>query len=198
MTDDRFELPLFDPPSHETEPDPDDPRPPRRVPAPERPSRPATPPEERIEIEPLDLAQKSAQRTAVRPRRRPAGVGGRIAAGIIDLIVHAALVGVLVGGTSLMGVDVEPRHSPPLAMALLLFSFLYHVVPLAFWGHTPGMTVVGLRARTLDDRPLSLPQATRRWLALVLTLATAGLGVLLAFGGRSLADRLSGSQTLVR
>jgi uncharacterized RDD family membrane protein YckC len=85
----------------------------------------------------------------------------------------------------------------PLAIVLLLFSFLYHVVPLAFWGHTPGMTVAGMRTRTLDARPRSLPQATRHWLALLLTVATAGLGVLLAFGSRSLADRLSGSQTLL-
>jgi len=127
-----------------------------------------------------------------------AGVAPRLAAGIIDLMIHVALVASLVGGSTLLGVPIGWRHAVPLAFVVLLFSFLYHVVPLAFWGQTPGMAAADLRVRTLDDLPLSLPQATRRWLALLLTLATAGLGVLLALGGRSLADRLSGSQTLLR
>jgi uncharacterized RDD family membrane protein YckC len=124
-------------------------------------------------------------------------VGPRLAAGIVDLLVHAALCAVLLGGSSLLGAPVGRQHVVPLGFVVLVFSYLYYVVPLAFWGRTPGMAVAGLRARTLDDKPLSLPQAGKHWLAVLLTWATGGLGTLLALSGRSLADRLSGSQTLV-
>lgn len=148
---------------------------------------------EHLEVSPAHLAEPAA---APSLGLQQAGVGTRLAAGIIDLIVHVAVAGALAGGSALLDAPIGMAQLAPLSFVILLFSFLYHVVPLAFWGHTPGMTVVGLRARTLDDHPLSLPQATRHWLALLLTMATGGLGVLLALGGRSLADRLSGAQTL--
>ncbi len=110
-------------------------------------------------------------------------------------MVHAALLGILIGGSSRLGVSIEARHAAPVALVVLIFSFLYHVVPLAFWGNTPGMAVTGLRTRTLEDEPLSLTQAVRRWLALLATVATLGLGSLVALSGRSLADRLSDSRT---
>ncbi|MCZ6508668.1 MAG: RDD family protein [Acidobacteria bacterium] len=150
---------------------------------------------EQLKIPP---AQSAAPADAPTLALQQAGVGARLAAGIIDLIVHVAVAGAMVEGSVLLDAPIGMGQAVPLAFVILLFSFLYHVVPLAFWGHTPGMTVVGLRTRTLDDRPLSLPQATRHWLALLLTVATAGLGLLLAFAGRSLADRLSGSQTLLQ
>jgi uncharacterized RDD family membrane protein YckC len=191
MTDDRYEPPLFDPPEPATrvEPDTSHRRPDRS------PGEAGTPPDDPVHVERLDL--QTERRRHRRSSPDPAGIGPRLAAGFIDLVVHLALVGVLIGGSAMLDVSLETRHWPAVGFMVLLFSFLYHVVPLAFWGNTPGMAVAGLRARTLDDEPLSMPQATRRWLALVLTVATAGLGVLLALGGRSLADRLSGSQTLL-
>ena len=180
MTDDRFELPLFDLPAASGD-------------ANLRPDEPVL--VEPIELEALPPGEHSPA-PAYPPQ--PAGIGPRLAAGIIDLLIHAALAGSLAGGSALLGAPIGRRHAVPLAFVVLLFSFLYHVVPLAFWGRTPGMAATDLRARTLDDLPLSLPQATQRWLALLLTVATGGLGVLLALGGRSLADRLSGSQTLLQ
>lgn len=196
MSDDPLELPLFDPP----------------------PQEPVDAP---IIIEPLDLTAAATQAELLPnapPERpptaqseppspepspparqaepQPAGIGGRFTAGLIDLLLHAVIGALLVGGSALLGVEIAARHAAPLAVVLLLFSFLYHVVPLAFWGNTPGMAVVDLRTRTLDDLPLSLPQATGHWLALLLTVLSCGTGVLLALGGKSLADRLSSSQTL--
>jgi uncharacterized RDD family membrane protein YckC len=180
MTDDRFELPLFDRPEESGDAD-----------------RASDNP---VIVEPIHLDPLPPTDDPPAPTDAPqaAGVGPRLAAGFIDLLIHVALAATLVGGSNLLGAPIAQRHAVPLAIVLFLFSFLYHVVPLAFWGQTPGMAATDLRVRTLDDLPLSLPQATRRWLALLLTLATAGLGVLLALGGRSLADRLSGSQTLLR
>jgi uncharacterized RDD family membrane protein YckC len=125
-----------------------------------------------------------------------AGIAIRLAAGAADLLVHAAVgVGVLVG-CRWMGVHPVLSDWPALALFLLSFSFLYTVVPLAFWGHTPGMAWAGLDARSRDGEPLAFDQTARRWLGTVLTLLLVGLPLLLAFGGRSLSDLLSGSETL--
>ena len=195
MSDDRLELPLFEQPPGASGTDAED------APRVGEPVDPAAetvgddsgdPP---VVVETLDLPLEEEAQPADEPQ--PAGVGSRLAAGFIDLLVHVAVTGILIGGSALLEAPIGWRHAVPLAVVLAIFSFVYHVVPLAFWGGTPGMAIAGLRARTLDDEPLSLPQATRHWLALLLTAATAGLGVLLALGGRSLADRLSGSQTLL-
>jgi uncharacterized RDD family membrane protein YckC len=139
-------------------------------------------------------AEGSGER-AEAPGRR-AGIASRLAAGAADLLVHAAVgVSVLVGCRS-MGVQPVLSDGPALALFLLSFSFLYTVVPLAFWGHTPGMAWAGLDARSRDGEPLAFDQTARRWLGAVVTLLLAGLPLLLALGGRSLSDLLSGSETL--
>lgn len=125
-----------------------------------------------------------------------AGLGSRISAAGADLIVHASVaVGVLVG-CRLLGVNPVLSDWPAVALFLLSFSFLYTVVPLAFWGHTPGMAWAGLDARSRDGEPLAFDQTARRWIGGILTLLLLGLPLLLAFGGRSLSDLLSGSETL--
>ncbi len=125
-----------------------------------------------------------------------AGIGSRISAAGADLVVHAAVaMGVLVG-CRLMGVHPVLTDWPAVALFLMSFSFLYTVVPLAFWGHTPGMAWVGLDARSRDGEPLAFDQTARRWIGGILTLLLLGLPLLLAFSGRSLSDLLSGSETL--
>jgi uncharacterized RDD family membrane protein YckC len=93
--------------------------------------------------------------------------------------------------------DVAPRPSDLAALLVFfgVFSFLYTVVPLAFWGHTPGMAWAGLRAEDAAGGPLPFGGTVRRWLAAVVTLAGAGVPLLVALSGRSLADRVSGSRT---
>lgn len=125
-----------------------------------------------------------------------AGLGSRLAAGAADLLVHAAVgVGVLVG-CRFLGVRPILADWPAVALFLLSFSFLYTVVPLAFWGHTPGMAWAGLDARSRGGEALAFDQTARRWLGGVATLLLAGLPLLLSFRGRSLSDLLSGSETL--
>ncbi len=125
-----------------------------------------------------------------------AGVGSRLAAGAADLLVHAAVgVAVLLGCRS-MGIRPVLADWPALALFLLSFSFLYTVVPLAFWGHTPGMAFSGLDARSRDGEPLAFDQTARRWFGGILTSLLLGLPLLLALGGRSLGDLLSSSETL--
>ncbi len=129
------------------------------------------------------------------PQRKPAGLVARLVAGSIDLVVHVATAGLLIAGADQLGVEVQQRHLLPLAIVMAAFAFVYHLVPLTFWGRTPGMAVTGLRARAEGDLPVSIPQAIRRFVGVTVTVATAGLGTLLALSGRSLADRISGTWT---
>ena len=122
-------------------------------------------------------------------------------AGGADLAALGSAALAVGAGTRLLG-HSGPWPWPPFALFLLAFSFLYAVVPLAFWGQTPGMAWRGLVARSLDGDALSFGQTFRRWLGGVLTAVTGGLPVLLVLwggadgGGQSLADRISGSRTL--
>ena len=122
-------------------------------------------------------------------------VGTRLAAGAADLLMHGAVVILLLIGTRSLGVRPTVDDAPAFVVFLLVFSFLYTVVPLAFWGHTLGMAWAGLTSQNRDGEPLTFDQTARRWFGGVLTVATAGLPLLAALRGRSLADLLSGSLT---
>ncbi len=122
-------------------------------------------------------------------------VQDRLLGGVADLTLHLAVLGAMVLAVLAMGVPVGLENWPPFALFALLFSFLYSVIPLAFWGQTPGMAWVGHVARTEADEPLTFGQTVNRWLGAVLTAALVGLPLLLAISGRSLADRLSHSVT---
>lgn len=128
--------------------------------------------------------------------RAAAPVVDRLLAGLADLAIQALVAGAAVAGVLAMGLRPGLEDWQPFAAFSLLFSFLYWVIPLAFWGQTPGMTWIGHLARSESEEPLAFGQTVRRWLGALLTLALAGLPLLLAaFGGRSLSDRLSGSRT---
>lgn len=139
----------------------------------------------------------AARSPAPRPlARQPAPLSARLLAGLADLAVHLALAVALLFGSRLLGVEAGLGEWPALVLFLLVFSFLYTVLPLAFWGQTPGMAWAGLVARGGGGESLTFGQTGRRWLAGLLTVALLGLPTFLAAGGgRSLADRLSGSET---
>jgi hypothetical protein len=122
----------------------------------------------------------------------------RLRADLADLAILGAATLLAAVGALLLRAPVGLDQLPALALFLLAFSFLYVVVPLAFWGATPGMSWSGVVARTTPAEPLSFGQTTRRWLATWITWLLAGLPGLLALGGRSFADRLSGSRTYLR
>lgn len=177
---------------------------------PQRPSRrAAAPAEPTVEMqEPLVLFEEGPPPAAAReeawvPREEPAAVawpaslGKRLQAGFADLSLHAAVGLVALFGAELLGAKPDATDLPAVALFLAAFSLFYTVVPLAFWGATPGMAWAGLVCRGDGGLSLSFGQTFRHWLASVLTLALAGLPLLLALGGRrSLADRLSGAHTV--
>jgi uncharacterized RDD family membrane protein YckC len=134
---------------------------------------------------------------ADRAEPAPAPLSARYLAGLADLAVHLALAVTLLFGARLLGVPAGFGDGPALLVFLLIFSFLYTVIPLAFWGQTAGMAWAGVVARTPAGETLTFRQTALRWLGGVLTVALLGLPVLLAIGdNRSLADRLSSSETV--
>jgi uncharacterized RDD family membrane protein YckC len=129
------------------------------------------------------------------PASEFAGRGRRLAAGLADLVVHAAAAVAALAGARWLGVRPELSDWPALAVFLVAFSFLYTVLPLAFWGHTLGMAWAGITARNRDGEPLSFDQTARRWLGGLLTALLLGVPLLVTGSRRSLTDVIGGSAT---
>lgn len=156
-----------------------------------RPAAPPTPPRE-TEAAPLEQSLSEVPEEAL----RPAPLGRRWLGGLADVLLHAVLGLVLIAGARLLGARVEGREVFALALFLTVFSFLYTVYSLAFWGRSPGMARAGLVAKSGEQGALTFGQTALRWLGGLLTLALAGLPSLLALaGGRSLTDLISGTRT---
>lgn len=120
--------------------------------------------------------------------------GQRLRAALLDAAAVAAVTAVAAIGSSLLGAQLGGHALAGLVAFALCFSFLYHVVPLAFWGQSPGMSAARIIARDSDGAALTLSQALARWLGAVLTVVGLGLPLLLLRSGLTLGDRLSGSR----
>ena len=179
--------------------------------APERPAprRPAAAPAPRDAAEPSPSRRRGPVpvpdpepyeepvATATSAESGRSGRARRFAAGAADGLVHAAIGVATLAGLRWMGVKPDLAAAPALAVFLLAFSFLYTVLPLAFWGQTPGMAWAGIVARNRDGDPLTFEQTARRWLGGLLTLTLLGLPLLITGPRRSLTDLISGSGTYV-
>jgi uncharacterized RDD family membrane protein YckC len=185
-----FDLPL-EAAAREREPQAAEPEP-----RPERPEKRASGP--RPAPVPAALSELPVEEFHPAPRRvgRVRGaLRSRLSAGIADLVVHGALGVLAVVGARLLGAKPGVDDWPAIAAFLLSFSFLYTVLPLAFWGQTLGMAWADLTSRNRDGEPLTFDQAARRWLGALVTAGTLGLPLFVTAGRRSLTDLLSGSAT---
>ena len=156
-----------------------------------------SPPEELVEPADPPTGQDEDQE-ALALAREPvlAGIGPRLLGGMADLLVHAGVMAAVALGLYAMAATPRLDHWPALGVLLLTFSFLYTVVSLAFWGQTAGMAWCELFSRDRLSRPLTFRQACLRWLGGLVSVLLAGLPVLLAYRGTSLADLMSASVTL--
>ncbi len=148
------------------------------------------------QVSELPDAEELPAAAAEPDQQQPARWQDRWLSGLVDLAAQLAAAALAVLATYLLEAPAELGDWPAFAVLALVFSFLYWVVPLAFWGQTPGMAWIGHVARSLSDEPLTFGQTFLRWLGALITLALAGLPILLALGGRSLTDRLSDSKTV--
>lgn len=135
---------------------------------------------------------------------RPAALGRRLAARLIDTLVLAALTGAV--AVPLVGkavdhidakIDAAKRSGETVTVwlldgttgtylglvlgALLLFGVLYEALPTARWGRTLGKRVCGLRVADIEDHGSpTFGAALRRWLVFVVPglLVVGVVGVL--------------------
>ena len=143
-----------------------------------------------------DESDELADEDSSPPHRRDESVdfSSRLKAGLLDLAAVAGTILLAIGGAWTLGAEIGVASTPALLLFATAFSFLYTIVPLTFWGRTPGMAVLGLVARTRNQIPLTIQQSIRRWLGAVATVVLLGLPLVLVLTGRSLADRLSSSR----
>lgn len=113
----------------------------------------------------------------------------RLAALIIDLSLFAALalaLSPLLPAGNVLAISA-------LAGFVVVVSYYYYAVSWMLWGKTVGGAIFDVRVIPVNVPAMSLKSATLRWIGLYLSLATAGIGFLLAAlpSRRSLADRIS-------
>jgi uncharacterized RDD family membrane protein YckC len=127
-----------------------------------------------------------------------AAFSSRLLAGLLDLAIVAATTAVTTLGAHALLPSGATWNWLPVLCFFLVFSLFATVLPLAFWRRTAGMSLAKIEARALDGQALSFRQSFARWLGGLMTILGAGIPLLIALSGRSLADRVSGSQTLRR
>ncbi|MFI2640410.1 RDD family protein [Streptomyces sp. NPDC018610] len=132
-----------------------------------------------------DLFQAAARRQA---EARPAGLGRRLAARLVDSVVLAAVTAVAAVPLGAKAVDhVEEKIDAAklsgqtvtvwlldgttatclgiVLAVLLLFGVVYEALPTAKWGRTLGKKLCGLQVRDIEGHePPSFGAALRRWL----------------------------------
>ena len=141
-----------------------------------------------FESVPLEIATDTEPATATAtdtdaPRLK------RLAALIIDLSLFAALALAL----SPLLPSGDALAIGALAGFVIVVSYYYYAGTWMLWGKTIGGAIFDVRVVPAQVPAMSLKSATLRWLGLYLSLATAGIGFLLAAlpARRSLADRIS-------
>lgn len=144
---------------------------------------------------------------------RPAGLGWRIAARVIDTVIFSWLVVfVLVEiDQRLLGGDPLGQRRARLVfdsarpiLLLLILVAVYEIGPAVAWGATPGKALLGLRVRLTNRTSPAWLMALGRAVVLYLPLLFLGvfgmavsavllISVVVAADGRGLHDRLLGT-----
>lgn len=119
----------------------------------------------------------------------------RLLALLTDLSLFAALSLAL---TPLLPATPDVFTLGALAGFILMTSYYYFVGTWLLWGKTIGGAIFDVRVVSDDEEAMSVKAATMRWLAVLLSLSTAGIGFAMAIlpSRRSLPDRLSGTRCM--
>ncbi len=167
---------------------------------------PQPPPAEQLELLPNfdDIQLESVHNpllTEIEALPRPAALGQRMMAGVIDAVVVGAGVMCFNVAFSQMAEDSPQSRIALLSTAMVgaVLWTLYQYVFLVYGRKTPGMNLGGLELATFEGKPLSARQRQYRALAGALSVVSVGLGYLWALVDEdqlSWHDRIT--QTLVR
>ena len=149
-----------------------------------------------LERQGIELLPKVAEKELTYDDRAPRAK--RLAAALVDLLAVALLAAPYAAAIELtIGNWGDQRVWGSMALIAALVMFLYHTCSVALAGRTLGMSLCGLQ--TVDARKASVPttgQCMRRAFVYMLSLATAGLGILYSLfdaEGRTAHDILSGT-----
>jgi uncharacterized RDD family membrane protein YckC len=149
-----------------------------------------------LERQGIELLPKVAEKELTYDDRAPRVK--RLAAAFVDLFAVALLAAPFAAAIELtVGNWGDQRVWGSMALIAGLVMFLYHTCSVALAGRTLGMRLFGLLA--VDARKASVPttgQCMRRAFVYMLSLATAGLGILYSLfdaEGRTAHDILSGT-----
>lgn len=147
-----------------------------------------------IELEPVPFGAPPAAAIET-PASAPADsslapIPRRMLALLVDLSLFAALTVAL---SPLLPSTWTRLSLGALGGFVVVVSFYYFTGAWMLWGRTIGGAIFDVRIVSSRTPGMSLRDAVVRWLALYLSLATGGLGFLLALlpSRRSLADRMS-------
>ena len=151
----------------------------------------------------LPQADAMPEAPAVEPPGSAAPLGPRILAGLVDVVVLAAVDAAVVLAT-LRATGVEWSQAgrlplAPLGVFLVLLAIGYLALCTVLAGRTFGKAAFGLAVVETGGRPVRLAPAVVRALIQVLTVPAAGIGFLPALLGadrRSLYDRLAGTDVV--
>jgi uncharacterized RDD family membrane protein YckC len=143
-----------------------------------------------IELEAVPLGiEEPPPSSAVARRDR------RLLALLTDLSLFAALALAL---SPLLPQPFAWPHLAALAGFVIVLSYYYFVGTWMLWGKTIGGAIFDVRVVPEGDGAMSLRDASLRWVAVYVSLATGGLGFMLAAlpSRRSLPDRLSNTRCI--
>ena len=148
-----------------------------------------------IELEsvPLGIEEEAPMAVASFEGHGAARRDKRLLALLTDLSLFAALVLAL---SPLLPEPPTWPHLAALAGFVVVLSYYYFVGTWMLWGKTIGGAIFDVRIVPGAEGAMSRRDASLRWLAVYLSLATCGLGFLLAAlpSRRSLPDRLSNTR----
>jgi uncharacterized RDD family membrane protein YckC len=117
---------------------------------------------------PLDLSVQISTPENIRFEYRLAGPFRRLPAFILDFVLRLTTITIIVMGFTCSGIaGMLPFSGAAFAFLLLISLFLlewfYGLLFEVFWnGQTPGKKLLGLRAISIDGRPINAVQATIR------------------------------------
>ena len=150
-----------------------------------------------IELEsvPLGIEEEAPMAVASFEGHGAARRDKRLLALLTDLSLFAALVLAL---SPLLPEPPTWPHLSALAGFVVVLSYYYFVGTWMLWGKTIGGAIFDVRVIPEKGAAMHLRDASMRWAAIYLSLATAGLGFALAAlpGRRSLPDRLSSTRCI--
>lgn len=147
-----------------------------------------------IELETVPLGIEEPEAPAALPVSDGAARRDRrLLALLTDLSLFAALALAL---SPLLPQPFAWPHIAALAGFVIVLSYYYFVGTWMLWGKTIGGAIFDVRVVPEGERAMSLRDASVRWVAVYVSLATCGLGFLLAAlpSRRSLPDRLSNTR----